>query len=43
MIDAEGTIYQGRFVNGKAEGQILVTAKDGTQTIEVWKDGSKVE
>ena len=42
-IDAEGTIYQGSFVNGKPEGQVLVTTEDGTQSVETWKDGSKVE
>jgi outer membrane protein OmpA-like peptidoglycan-associated protein len=42
-VDAEGTVYQGRFLDGKPEGEILVTKADGTQSIETWKDGSKVE
>jgi outer membrane protein OmpA-like peptidoglycan-associated protein len=43
VIDVDGTSYQGKFVNGGAEGTILVTTKDGVQTIETWKDGSKVQ
>ena len=42
-LDAAGTAYQGRFVDGKAEGKILVTMEDGTQTVETWKNGEKVE
>ncbi len=37
------TAYQGRFVDGKAEGKILVTMEDGTQSIETWENGEKVE
>jgi len=42
-IDVAGNIYQGRFVDGKAEGKILVTMEDGTQSIETWENGEKVE
>ncbi len=35
------TFYQGRFVGGKPDGQILVTGADGTQTVETWKNGEK--
>jgi outer membrane protein OmpA-like peptidoglycan-associated protein len=43
VIDVDGTSYQGKYVNGGAEGTILVTTKDGVQTIETWKDGSKIQ
>jgi outer membrane protein OmpA-like peptidoglycan-associated protein len=42
-VDVEGTSYQGRFDAGLADGQILVTKSDGSQSIETWKEGGKVE
>ena len=43
FTDAEGTVYQGQFAKGKAHGQFLVTKADGTQVMETFKDGEKVE
>ncbi|MCP4073914.1 MAG: OmpA family protein [Hyphomicrobiales bacterium] len=43
VIDVDDTTYQGWYVNGGAHGKILVTNKDGTQAIETWENGSKVQ
>jgi len=40
-IAPNGDIYQGAFIDGKAEGSVLVTKRDGSQSIETWKNGEK--
>ncbi len=36
--------YQGRFVDGKPDGKLLVTrASDGKSVVEIWKNGEKVK
>ena len=41
FIAPNGDVYQGVFVNGKAEGMILVTRTDGSQSVETWTNGEK--
>ncbi|MGB5214681.1 MAG: hypothetical protein WBN88_13665 [Anderseniella sp.] len=43
FVAANGDIYQGRFKAGNADGKFLVTKSDGSQVLETWKDGEKVQ
>lgn len=43
FVGADGRTLQGRFVDGKPDGIVLVTEADGTQSTETWADGEKVE
>ena len=43
LIHASGDSYQGIFKDGKAEGLVLVTKADGSQSVETWADGEKQE
>lgn len=42
-IAQNGDIYQGRFIRAKSDGQFLVTRADGSQEIQIFKDGELVE
>jgi hypothetical protein len=42
-IAPNGDSYQGIFTDGKAEGKVLVTKTDGTQSVENWKNGERQE
>ena len=37
----EGDTYQGMFRMGELNGQVLVTRKDGSQSIETWNNGER--
>ena len=41
--EPNGDVTQGRFMDGKPDGLVLVTLKDGTQTTRTWKDGEEVK
>jgi hypothetical protein len=43
FVATDGKITQGRFVDGKPDGLVLVTLPDGTQTTETWKNGEKAQ
>lgn len=43
FVSADGVIYQGQFLDGEPDGLVVVTAKDGSQTIETWANGEKVK
>lgn len=43
FVAPNGDIYQGQFKAGKADGMVLVTKADGSQSVEEWKDGEKVQ
>ncbi len=43
-VTDEGAVYQGQFVDGKADGQMLVkSSPDAVAIVEVWKKGEKVK
>ncbi|WP_168206455.1 MORN repeat-containing protein [Labrenzia sp. PHM005] len=42
-IDTERTSYQGHFIDGTLDGQVLVTTADGQQTVETWVQGRKMQ
>ncbi|WP_422023990.1 MORN repeat-containing protein [Roseibium sp.] len=42
-LTVDGTAIQGRFVDQKPDGMVLITAPDGTQTVETWQNGEKVQ
>ena len=42
-IGADGTVAQGRIKDGKPDGMLLITAPNGKQTLETWKNGEKVK
>lgn len=43
VIDADDISYQGIFKDGQANGLILVTKPDGSQSVETWINGEKQE
>ncbi|MEL6768117.1 MAG: hypothetical protein AAFP17_13125, partial [Pseudomonadota bacterium] len=43
FVGADGRVLQGRFVDGKPDGMVLVTAPDGSQTTATWANGEMVE
>ena len=42
-VAPNGDTYQGVFRAGEADGMVLVTKADGSQLVEQWKDGEKVQ
>lgn len=43
-VTSDGTVYQGRFVNGNADGAMFVTPKGSSKSIvETWKNGKQVK
>jgi hypothetical protein len=43
VVDVNDVSYQGVFKNGQANGLILVTKPDGSQSVETWVNGEKQE
>ena len=43
LVWPNGSVMAGSFKNGRPDGEMLVTSRDGAETVEVWANGEKVQ